>query len=133
MPRRIVLYPRYYLVLLVSLLCLVMGTMLVRVVTRAQQQPPLNLPAIYAPPMGYPIIAAVHIDSALTGEADALTALSRRYSSVWLVAFIVTVCTAIVAITWLAYRIMRLRQLPRRRMQGLVERMVAGFLRRVTR
>ena len=37
---------------------------------RAQQAHVLLLPSIYAPPMGNLVIAAAHIDSALTGEGD---------------------------------------------------------------
>ena len=39
-------------------------------VVRAQQTQTLLLPALHAPPMGHVMLAAAHIDSAMTGEAD---------------------------------------------------------------
>src|SRR4051794_1510516 len=39
-------------------------------IARAQEPERLLLPSLHAPPAGHIMIAAAHIDSALTGEAD---------------------------------------------------------------
>ncbi len=59
-------YPRAMLISLFLLLCLGRGVSDVR----AQQTHTLRLPSLHAPPMGTLVIAAAHIDSALTGEGD---------------------------------------------------------------
>lgn len=59
-------YPRLNIVLLLILLWLISTA----VVVRGQQSRNLWLPALHAPPRGSIVIAAAHIDSALTGEAD---------------------------------------------------------------
>jgi cardiolipin synthase len=51
------------------MLLLIIGASMVGVV-RAQQPHVILLPALHAPPQGGVVIAAAHIDSALTGEAD---------------------------------------------------------------
>jgi phosphatidylserine/phosphatidylglycerophosphate/cardiolipin synthase-like enzyme len=59
--------PRHYLI--ATLLLIVFAAFGISVV-RAQPGQMLLLPAVYAPPVGSVLVAAAHIDSALTGEAD---------------------------------------------------------------